>query len=160
MGQLFNFGEQNLETSLFTQIDANSQIELLTCGNYFSISYQHFESLDNCIVVRRGRREVKVTDVFSRSMFIQSLTSFFIYVIIRSSRLEESCKKGVLRNFAKFMGKHLCQNFFFNEVAGQRLWHGGFPVNFTKFLRTAFLTKHLRWLLLYHVISDLLVICY
>ena len=28
------------------------------------------------------------------------------------------CKKGVLRNFAKFTGKHLCQSFFFNKVAG------------------------------------------
>ena len=27
-------------------------------------------------------------------------------------------KKGVLRNFAKFKGKHLCQCLFFNKVAG------------------------------------------
>ena len=30
----------------------------------------------------------------------------------------------------------------------KRLWHRCFPVNFAKFLRTPFLTKHLRWLLL------------
>ena len=30
------------------------------------------------------------------------------------------CKKGVLRNFAKFTGKHLCQRLFFNKVAGLR----------------------------------------
>ena len=29
-----------------------------------------------------------------------------------------SVKKGVLRNFAKFTGKHLCQSLFFNKVAG------------------------------------------
>ena len=28
-------------------------------------------------------------------------------------------KNGVLRNFAKFTGKHLCQSFFSNKVAGQ-----------------------------------------
>ena len=28
-------------------------------------------------------------------------------------------KKDVLRSFAKFTGKHLCQILFFNEVAGQ-----------------------------------------
>ena len=28
----------------------------------------------------------------------------------RSSRPEVFCKKGVLRNFTKFTGKHLCQN--------------------------------------------------
>ena len=27
-------------------------------------------------------------------------------------------KKGVLRNFVKFTGKHLCQSLFFNKVAG------------------------------------------
>ena len=26
----------------------------------------------------------------------------------------------VLKNFAKFTGKHLCQSFFFNKVAGLR----------------------------------------
>ena len=30
-----------------------------------------------------------------------------------------SVKKGVLRNFAKFTGKHLCQSLFFNTLAGQ-----------------------------------------
>ena len=30
------------------------------------------------------------------------------------------CKKGVLRNLAKFKGKHLCQRLFFYKVAGLR----------------------------------------
>ena len=38
----------------------------------------------------------------------------------RSSRPEMLCKKGVLRNFTKFKGKHLCQSLFFNKVAGLR----------------------------------------
>ena len=28
-------------------------------------------------------------------------------------------RKGVLTNFTKFKGKHLCQRFFFNKVAGR-----------------------------------------
>ena len=32
-------------------------------------------------------------------------------------------KKGALRNFAKFTGKHLCQRLFFNKVAGRRTWN-------------------------------------
>ena len=36
----------------------------------------------------------------------------------RSSRQEVFCKKGVLKNFAKFTGKHLCQSLFLNKVAG------------------------------------------
>ena len=34
----------------------------------------------------------------------------------RSSRPEVFCKKGVIRNFAKFTGKHLSQSLFFDEV--------------------------------------------
>ena len=29
-------------------------------------------------------------------------------------------KKGVLKNFAKLTGKHLCQNLIFNKVVGLR----------------------------------------
>ena len=29
------------------------------------------------------------------------------------------CKKGVLRNLAKFTRKHLCQSLLFNKVAGR-----------------------------------------
>ena len=72
-----------------------------------------------------------------------------------------SVKKSVLRNFAKFTGKHLCQSLYLNNVLGlwpatllkQRLWRSCFPVNFGKFLRTPFLTEHLRWLLLWRVSS-------
>ena len=60
-------------------------------------------------------------------------------------------KKGILRIFAKFTGKRLCQSLFFNKVGGlryatllkKRLWHMCFPVNFTKFLGTPFFIEHL-----------------
>ena len=56
------------------------------------------------------------------------------------------CEKDVLRNFAKFAEKHLCQSLFFKIVAGlrpatllkKRLWHRCFPVNFAKFLTIPF----------------------
>ena len=76
---------------------------------------------------------------------------------LRSSRPEVFCKKGVLRKFAKFLGKHLCQSlFFFDKVPGlrpatlfkKRLWHRCFPENFAKFLRTSLFIEHLQKLLL------------
>ena len=36
----------------------------------------------------------------------------------RSSCQDVFCKKGVLKNFTKFTGKHLCQSLFFNKVLG------------------------------------------
>ena len=69
---------------------------------------------------------------------------------------ECSIIKGVLRNFAKVTGKHLCQSLFCNKVVGlrpatllkKRLWHRCFPVNFVKFLRRPFLQNTSGQLLL------------
>ena len=66
----------------------------------------------------------------------------------RSSRWAVFCKKGALRSFTKFTGKHLWQILYLNKVAGlrsatllkTRLWHRCFPVNFANILRTRFLT--------------------
>ena len=88
------------------------------------------------------------------------ICSSYIYLIIdkkifRSSRPGVFCKKVVLRNFANFTGKHLCESLF-NKVGGlrpatlfkKRPWYSCFPMNFAKFLKTPFLKEHLRWLLL------------
>ena len=78
----------------------------------------------------------------------------------RSSRPEVFCKKGVLRNFAKLTGKHLCQSPLFNKVAGsaatlflKKLWRRCFTVNFTKFLRAPFFYRTLPV-----TASDLLIV--
>ena len=71
-----------------------------------------------------------------------------------------SLKQGVLKNFTKFAGKHLCQNLFFYKVVGlrpatllkRRLWHRCFSVKFAKFLRKPFLQSTSGRLLLLHVI--------
>ena len=94
--------------------------------------------------------------------FNENLTDFNQNMCFyRSSRPEVFYKKVVLRCFAKFTGKHLCQGLFFNKVAGltpatllrKRLLHRCFPVNFAKFLRTPFLTEHLRRLLVFLVLK-------
>ena len=56
----------------------------------------------------------------------------------RSSLPEVFCEKGILRNFAKFTGKHLCQSLFFSKVAGVQEWYRSIPVNFVKFLEHLF----------------------
>ena len=49
--------------------------------------------------------------------FMKSSLTVILY-LIRSSQRMCSVRKGVLRNFAKFTGKHLCQSLFFNKIAG------------------------------------------
>ena len=55
-----------------------------------------------------------------------------VIVINRSNRPDVFCKKGVLRNFTKFTGKHLCQSFFLNKVASLRRLYIENLVNFIK----------------------------
>ena len=77
--------------------------------------------------------------------------------IFRNSHQRCSQRKGVLRNFGKFTGKHVCQSLIFDKFASlspatllkKRLWHTCFPVNLAKFLRTPFLQNTFRRLLLH-----------
>ena len=69
---------------------------------------------------------------------------------------EVFCKKGVLRNFAKFTGNTCARDSFLIKLQAlslrpapflkKSLWHKCFPVNFAKFLRAPFFTKYLWWL--------------
>ena len=89
--------------------------------------------------------------------FLETFITIGDDITVRSSHQRCSVKKGVLRNFAKFTGKHLCQSLSFNKFADlrpatlfkKRLWHRYFPVNFAKFLRTPFLQNTSGRLLLY-----------
>ena len=90
-------------------------------------------------------KELKISD-FQK---VSSQVKRNLFSFNRGSHRRRSVRKGVLRNFAKFTGKHLCQSLFVNKAAGlrptspslfkKRLWHRGFPVNFVKFLRIPFL---------------------
>ena len=65
--------------------------------------------------MRRGSEAyvLCVKETSLQSVFSNTETS-------RSSRPEGFCKKGVLGNFIKFTGKHLCQSIFLNKVEGLR----------------------------------------
>ena len=66
----------------------------------------------NTITSSSGEFELDLTSTESKvSIFFKTY---------RGSRPEVFSKKGVLRNFTKFTGKHLCQNLFFNKFAGLR----------------------------------------
>ena len=92
-------------------------------------------------------------------------------VWLRSSHRKRSIKKGVLENFLKFTGKHLCQSLFFNKVAGlkflqaatllkNKLWHSCFPVNFRNILRAPFLQNISGQLLLMVLNNALITVIY
>ena len=58
-----------------------------------------------------------ICEVYRTSLLVIIQNSFWQ----NQSSGDVLCKKGVFKNFAKFTEKHLCQNLFFNNVAGLRL---------------------------------------
>ena len=72
--------------------------------------------------------------------------------LFRSSRSKVFCKQSVeiLKNFAKFIRKQMCQSLFFNKAAGQslatfsnkRLRHRWFLIDFLKVFMDSFFTEH------------------
>ena len=79
-------------------------LQFLTSNDHFSKSTETYE---------RDLENTNLGTHVHRNSIRHSLLK------LRSSRPEVFCKKGVLRNFTKFTGKHLCQSLFFNKVAGQ-----------------------------------------
>ena len=55
-----------------------------------------------------------------------------------------SSKKGVLKSFAKFLGKHKIRSHYFSRLASLKPTTA---LNFAKFLRAPFLQNTSRWLL-------------
>ena len=120
----------------------------------FSFCWIYFQS-DRSMIAFLSNLLIKGLWLQWRTFILSGDTSF------RSSHRRCSLKTGVLRNFAKSIGKHPCQSLFVNEVTGlglrpatllkKRIWHRCFPVNFAKFPRTPFLIEHLWWLLTWNI---------
>ena len=96
--------------------------------NFWNLLLQSFfqEGLrEMSSALMRGKKaKMKAWDMDASYVFEEnpekySLTSCWLQYY-RSTRPKMRCEKSVLRNFAKFTGKHLCQNLFFNKVAGLR----------------------------------------
>ena len=117
------------------------------CGNCaFPQKFPHQEIRWSHGILRSGRilkYLVQIRFVSSNLIGNQKAMMVLCFIdVCRSSHRRYLVKKGVLRNFAKFARKHLCQSLFFNKVPGlqlywkKRLWHRCFLANFAKFLRT------------------------
>ena len=127
----------------------NNELKLVfSDGNipsYDKIENLFLEVLNSHATVKKRMLRANFIQLMSKPLRKAIMKRFY-----KSSRPEVFSKKGVRKSFAKFRAKHLCQNLFFNKVAGlrhitlkkrkkKRLWNRCCPVNFGKFLRTPFL---------------------
>ena len=101
-------------------------------------------STRNIDVVAWMLRMVQMVKVSWASIFtVRDPWLYQLINISRSSHWRCSVRKGVLRNFTKSTGKHLCESLRPATLLKKRLWHRYFPANFVKFLRTPFFVEHL-----------------
>ena len=80
--------------------------------------YHYFFSLKKYVLSqKKGLQKRGGSSAFpSKLFFKKNWSQNHIFTHCRNSRREMFCKKGVLRNLAKFTGKHLWQSLFFNKV--------------------------------------------
>ena len=104
-----------------------SNLDISNISNYFK--EEKFHSLS--AIIEHFEKHLSISNmknknfesIFSFKKFtpgeVVEVSAIYTYNN-RSSHLRCSVKKCVLRNSAKFTGKHLCQSLFFNKVAGLR----------------------------------------
>ena len=144
----FSFTDNEARSSLLQMffLKISQYLQEHTCVGVCKV-YKYCESYKNNFFYRTAQVGVRF---FKATFFQWGLLQlvYFVFCNYRSSNRRCFVRKGVLRNFAKFTGKHLCQSFFLTlffffrsqacNFIKKRLWHRRFPVSFQKFLRTPF----------------------
>ena len=78
----------------------------------------------------------------------------YIWLNVWSSYRRCSVKKGVPRNFAKFIGKHLCQSIFFNKVAKKEILAQVSSCEFCEISKNTIFTEHIWAILLSRLLKE------
>ena len=73
-----------------------------------------------------------------------AIFKIFSTITYRNSHGRCSIKKGVLKNFAKFTGKHLCQSLFFNNFIKKDSVAQVLSCEFNEIFKKTFFTEYLR----------------
>ena len=79
--------------------------------------YKKCKSYPTVVVIKQKRNICQIL-LALREVYRMSRSQMLFKIVAEASRPDVFCEKGVLRTFAKFTRKHLCQSLFFNRVAG------------------------------------------
>ena len=75
----------------------------------------------NSVMYKLRALNVEVCDQNIAALILLTFSfksSWHIIVILRSSRPEVFCNKGILKHFTKVIGKQLSRSLFFHKIAG------------------------------------------
>ena len=104
-------GPQILKYTLSNLFDS------IISGSNFAFTFINFWRVDQKLIYDQNE-----TNKFSQRLpWIDEFLTWiwFESPLLRNNHRSCSVRKGVLRNFAKFTGKYLCQSLPLNKVAGQ-----------------------------------------
>ena len=110
----------------------------ITTSTLFKIlkQYEHLKLLSRSFHAAFPQKHTPdITGLSNQEAAVQRCSVKKVFLAISQNLMEETCAKASFSQACNFIKK-------------KRPWHKCFPVNFVKFLRTPFLTEHLRWLLL------------
>ena len=79
--------------------------------SYLNRTLNNFNKLRSLLPYVIKNKQIDHISISKRhDVFTENFTIFF--------QMQRSSHRKFLRNFAKFTGKHICQNLFFNKYAG------------------------------------------
>ena len=106
----YNKLDHVFHTNIIAYCQQNRYVRLAICTDLFTLSVLKIKK-KSCWDVRKMRLRY-----LRRKVILLCFENFILKATsIRNSHPDVFCKKGVLRNFVKFPGKHLCQSLFFNR---------------------------------------------
>ena len=128
-----------------------------TAIKIFSLDFLHNEQISyrHVLVVLLQKHTERVESLKQscvKKLFYELFSIILIiFISFRSSHWRCSVRKSVLKNFAKFTGKHLCQSHFFNKVVGWGLQlylkrysgAGAFTYQFSETSKNTYFIEHL-----------------
>ena len=125
----------------------HGKLHFLCIALTFNKTYLNLQKVSRDFAFVNNTRLCFLNKTSTQLLNSETMILEIIFRILRSTHRRCSVKKGVLGNFAKSTGKHLCQSLFFNKVKAlrpatlvkERLWHWCFLVSFGKFSKKTFL---------------------
>ena len=104
----------SLQLQLLLKLSSVTNIKFQVQGNEKAIAYSKL-SINSKVNIKSTRARLNYTFLVSVQLTLNTSSH------CRSSRTEVCCKKGVFKDFAKFIGKHQCWSLSFNKVEKQTL---------------------------------------
>ena len=114
-GALCDFNKVGLQKTSLKKCHGNFKyLRIWPSASSFHTGYSLFK-ITLCVYIFQSVNMQGLNIRNLKLVFCNGVVQNKVFSFFRSSRLDVFCKKGVLKNFAKLTGKHMCPGLFFKE---------------------------------------------